>query len=456
MNTALLCGRAKVCITPPPALLPNLRGLGNQKLSPLSGEELYARALALQTGERTVLLLSCELDKVPWPRETLSAMESACGVPRDRILLFSTHIHAAPVIGDRPDEPVNDERKKEPAVRQACRQYGGFLREKLCEAAKAAVKDLRPARLCWGRGESAININRFEDRPIQTENGEPGVVTMVGVNPAGITDREIFVIKVETPEGTPLAFFLNYAVHNVTMICNRSNGDDALRISSDLAGEVCQKLEQQYPGAVVLWSSGAAGDLNPLLHNGLEEKTIPAGLAETEYAEYAKTAMAARHLADVERVIGSLSGGLPQIPLLQNQVDWCHVPGRICTRQPDGRFHIETGAHVPTYDVREHLVKIGPLVLCAFSGELFASTGLSIKRLLPGEEVIVINHDCSLMANSGYIFEDDLIRRIEHSAVHMHIPGYDEESHLLPGYIVPALLRLTENLHRRAAEETAD
>lgn len=128
----------------------------------------------------------------------------------------------------------------------------------------------------------------------------------------------------------------------------------------------------------------------------------------------------------------------------------------IRTRQPDGNFHIETGSHVPTYDVRVHLVKIGPLVLCAFSGELFASTGLSIKHLFPGEEVIVINHDCSLMANSGYIFEDDLIRRIEHSAVHVHIPGYDEESHLLPGYIVPSLLRLTEDLHRRAAEETAD
>ena len=128
----------------------------------------------------------------------------------------------------------------------------------------------------------------------------------------------------------------------------------------------------------------------------------------------------------------------------------------IRTRQPDGNFHIETGSHVPTYDVRVHLVKIGSLVLCAFSGELFASTGLSIKHLFPREEVIVINQDCSLMANSGYIFEDDLIRRIEHSTVHVHIPGYDEESHLLPGYIVPSLLRLTENLHRRAAEETAD
>lgn len=49
---ALFCGAAVRLITPPPALLKELRGLGGRRFSGQVVSDLHLRLLALQTGEK--------------------------------------------------------------------------------------------------------------------------------------------------------------------------------------------------------------------------------------------------------------------------------------------------------------------------------------------------------------------------------------------------------------------
>ena len=86
------------------------------------------------------------------------------------------------------------------------------------------------------------------------------------------------------------------------------------------------------------------------------------------------------------------------------------------------------------YEVRMHLLKIGDLALIGASGELYSSLGTALKAASDAGETVIINHDCSLMVPSGYIFDDETLERdIRHS-----LPGR-KSCFMARGYIRPAL-----------------
>lgn len=448
----LYCGAARECITPSKELLGSLSGLGGRHFSGVIVDDIFVRVIAFKSGSKTALIVAFDLDKVPYPERILEKLTKAAGIAEESIMLFSTHIHTAPVCGRRPDEPMNDSEKRAPNLRKADEKYIEFLGDCAVSASTAAIKNMNPARVGWNEGESYINVNRVQDFYAEGTDGPEGRVTSIGVNFDGPVDHKLWVMRAETLEGEPIAFMMNYAVHNVAMIWNDSDGKGNIAVSSDIGGNVSQMLEKRYPDAVAVWSSGAAGDVNPVMYNEYtiadENTGLPTSLRAKgmDAALLALKVMSHRHYADVLSVLRSVQCA-EDVELKGCAVGWTHTPGRICRGTPEGE-EVLTGEGIPTYDVREQMLLLGDVAVCGFSGELYTTLGWQVKKALIQAHVVTVNHNCSLMANSGYIFDDDAIRRIDSSVRHMHIPGYGTESHILPGHVAPALGSMTERLYK--------
>ena len=80
---------------------------------------------------------------------------------------------------------------------------------------------MQPARLSWGGGVIDFAMNRREFTPT-------GVI--LGVNPRGLTDRGVPVLRVDGADGKPCAILFGTAVHGTTL------GPNNLEICGDFAG----------------------------------------------------------------------------------------------------------------------------------------------------------------------------------------------------------------------------
>jgi hypothetical protein len=214
--------------------------------------ELFVKALALEdpAGGRLVLLTS---DLVGIPRRLSGAVAAEVrrrtGLPRERLMLTASHTHCGPVTRDNLlgmyDLPPEEAAKVGP--------YTEWLRGRMVDVIVAALADLRPARLAWGRGTAGFAVNRRKPTP-------KGIVN--DANPAGPVDHDVPVLKVEGPDGRLRAVAFGYACHNTTLQYYRWCGD--------YAGFAQQYLEEKHPGVAALFWTGCGGDANPLPRGTVE------------------------------------------------------------------------------------------------------------------------------------------------------------------------------------------
>jgi len=435
MSERLSCGAARGVITPPLELIPSLRGLGDGSFGGVL-DDLFVRVIALSAGENQALLIAFDLDKAPYPAEHIAQISTRTGIPEENISFLSIHTHTAPVTGFRSEEPVNDVRRKPVDVQTATAQYEKLVTETLLKVIDEAIGNMRPARMGYAYGKSYINVNRSQDYEYTDENGKLHRECGLGVNPEAHVERTLFVMKFEDLNGQPIAFFMNYPVHNAVLIDNRCC-DGKRGLSSDLGGAVCRLLEEKFIGSIALWSSGAAGDVNPLILNEIFYPNPQTGRAvESRLGEDITAVLmmlSARHFADVLKVIRQITCTAESVSIA-GTIAWSFTPGRNVVTGLGGATKIITGEGVDPYEIRLHLLRLGEIALLGFSGELYSALGRRLKEISPAKNTILINHDASLMARSGYIFDDETLAR----DVSNRLPGH-RSSHILPGYVLAAL-----------------
>lgn len=426
MNQKLYCGAGKANITPPAELIPLLPGLMNTRFSGIVYDELFVRAIAFRNEETTVLFVSFDLDKAPNPAESLTAISERTGIPEKNILFFGVHTHTAPVTSVRPYETKNSRLAQSEDVQAAMNAYESLVHERMMHAVESARNNLQPAKIGWSTGESYINVNRCQDYAVELPDGTVQHCCSLGANPLGPVDRTLFILKAENYEGKPIAFFVNYAVHCCIMISNNSDGSGKVGISGDLAGVTSQLMEEKY-GAVSIWSSGAAGDINPIMMNQYQYPDPKTGAAMEFQVPSAETALAAlrllssRHMADIASVVRKIHCNITDASLSAAK-GFCHTPGK----------------DAQTYSVKLHPITIGDLVFCGIGGELYTTLGWAMQKISPAAHTCIINHDASLLYPSDYVLDDDTIGRCEHNLPGHFIPGYGR-SCILPGYLADAL-----------------
>jgi hypothetical protein len=156
-------------------------------------------------------------------------VETELGSPAKNLLITATHTHSAPG------------------------QLAARYIPKIVESVRLAKQRLAPARVGYGSGVSYINVNRNIIDPKTKKWWE-------GPNYEGPSDKTVAAIKFESLSGDPIAVYYNYAMHAVTV------GQLDL-VSADAPGTTSKYIEDSFDGKIVaLWSSGAAGDQNPLYY----------------------------------------------------------------------------------------------------------------------------------------------------------------------------------------------
>jgi hypothetical protein len=116
------------------------------------------------------------------------------------------------------------------------------------EVVVQAGERLVPARLSFGSGVANFVMNRREF----TANG-----IILGVNPRGLADRSVPVLRIDSRDGQMLAVLFGASAHNTTL------GPDNYQISGDYAGFAQTFIQEKLPKVQPMFVLGCAGTPTP-------------------------------------------------------------------------------------------------------------------------------------------------------------------------------------------------
>jgi len=241
MSSNLKVGYARVNITPPMGV--NIAGYYKVRIADGVLDELEACAVAVSSGETTVLLMTidhCGVTKV-FLDEWRENIEKATGVPKEAIFIHSTHTHTGPVLIKNHSNPLTQ-------------QYEIFLASRVVDVASFALADMKDAKMGIGTGEAKnvafIRRYRMKDGTAQTN---PGVNNPDIVAPIGITDESVHVVRFDRA-GAESVVLVNFANHPDVVGGNK--------ISSDWPGMTRRQVEKAIENTKCIFFNGAQGDVN--------------------------------------------------------------------------------------------------------------------------------------------------------------------------------------------------
>jgi hypothetical protein len=210
--------------------------------------------------------------------------------------------------------------------------------------------------------------------------GKTGV--FIGLNPSGIVDNDVPVLKVERPDGSTKALLFGYACH-----CTTLGATD--EVSGDWAGYAQECLERAYPGTAALFVTGCGADANPN-PRGADMYVQQHGLALAgSVARVLNEAMIS--------VTGSISAAfdradLPLGPLPKRE----EIEARLTNSSPavvrSGKrllAMLDRGPSLPrSYPCPVQVLRFGrELTLVGLGGEVVADYSWRLRRELPHERL---------------------------------------------------------------------
>jgi neutral ceramidase len=209
--------------------------------------DLYAKALALEdsAGNRAVLVTTDLIgitEKIAAP--VFERIRQSTGLERHQVVLSASHTHSGPML-HRSNLPIPGIAPEDVANLAA---YTRELQDKLAGLVEASLKNFEPVKLSFGDGIAHFVMNRREFTP-------RGII--LGVNPRGLADRSVPVLRVSSSEGVLRAVVFSYACHNTTL--TGSN----LSLCGDYAGFAQAHIEEKHRGVQAMFMSGCGGDANP-------------------------------------------------------------------------------------------------------------------------------------------------------------------------------------------------
>lgn len=211
-------GAAVIEITPPSGLA--MSGFA-ARISPSLGahDPLTVRALVIgDTAFAVADVIGIDVD-------LSRRVRLACGLPPENVTLAATHTHGGPV-----SMPGRLAGTADPA-------FLDRLESAFVSALQLAVQRMEPVTLRGGTGmEPGIAQNRR--------------------HAGGPVDTGVPVLRLDREDDSTLAVLVSYACHPVVL------SSDNLLWTSDYPHYVRSSLEAALPGAVAIFASGCAGDVN--------------------------------------------------------------------------------------------------------------------------------------------------------------------------------------------------
>jgi hypothetical protein len=233
-------GASKADITPTESV--PLAGYNGTRMSQQVEHPIWLKALALKDDKgATSVLVTADLVGLSDKMIAVIAKNAAekHGVPRERLILNTSHNHSCPVTEDvlwlyyefTPAETVVKER------------YTTMVYAKYDEVIGAAIAALAPAELAFEQGLAGVAVNRRRSRGPESRAF------------GGQVDQDVPVITVRSG-GEIKAIVFGYSCHTTAL--------GGLSINGDYAGFAQIEVETSFPGSVALFVQNCGGDANPL------------------------------------------------------------------------------------------------------------------------------------------------------------------------------------------------
>lgn len=383
-------------------------------------DELHARSLVLDDGK--VKLVFVVVDNVEIPREVFDAAKIMIAeetqVPKERILMSSTHAHSTPFAGHEinPPEPSLSIRNHTAGTYpKPLDDYQRFVARRMADGVRVALNNLEPARIGWGVGlvpQHVFNRRWKLKSPVSNPFGvveqvqmNPGIGNPNLLEPAGPTDPQVSFISVQSLKGNPIAVLANYSLHYVGGVPKGHISADYFAVFADRLQELLKADRQDSP-FVGIMSNGTEGDTNNIDFRG----------QAVTYPPYAKMKLVANDVAqEVFRVYQTIEYK-NWVPLAAAQteltldvrkpdvktLDWAEKTMRkVKPDHPMEKVFAERTIQMKEWpekiDVILQTFRVGDVGIAAIPFEVFAETGLEIKARSPFERSFTIG-----LANGGY------------------------------------------------------
>lgn len=405
-------GAAKVDITPP--LGTYINGDFVSHYAQLIHDELYAKALVMQSEEKLIAIVV--VDICVMPKDFLDAIKSKInqelGIDPKDILISATHTHAAGSVASV-------------YLGAADLQYMKKLPALIIKAVELAKQNMRAAKVAWGSVDVPEHVlcrrYKMQDNYVP-RNPVTGGVDKIKTNPFGGEDKIIEGVNKTDPQVSFLALkgmddkwisvLGNYSLHYV--------GDwDNGTISSDYFGQFSRQIAQKLQAGddfVGMMSNGTSGDIN--IWDFMHPDRYPD-------QKFEKSRLIGGNIA--EKVVQQLQKvEWNTDPSLNTQYE--EIPLNLRKPSPDELARAEsivkesqfenmqiTDQTLPRLYAREQVllndlpdvlqfpiqaIRIGNGIIGGMGGEIFAETGLWLKANSPLKSYFTIS---LANENAGYI-----------------------------------------------------
>jgi hypothetical protein len=386
----LRVGAAAVPITPEPGT--PMAGYYSTRLAEGVEDDLFAKAIVVEQDGAKVATVVCDLISMPRAvaEDARRLIEKSTGISGERVMVSATHTHTGPTL---PTGSARD--PSEEGAADAAKRYVDTLPARIARSVSAANAALRPAKVSVGVGrEEHLSFNRRYFMKDGTVGWNPGKKNPRVVKPAGPIDPEVPVVYFETPDGRPIATYVNFAMHLDTV--------GGLKVSADYPFTLAAILAKlKGPDMVTLFSIGTAGDINHIDVSGADPQkgngeaarigTVLAGEVIKTYARLTPITTAAPR---VRREVLAL----PLAPIRPEDVE------------PAMNTAVRFGKNEPTFLERVNAYKVidvharqgrpleaevqvmalGPdLAFVALPGEIFVELGLHVKQNSPFRHTVI-------------------------------------------------------------------
>jgi hypothetical protein len=367
-------------------------------------DELHARCLVLDDGTARVAFVVCDTTMIA--RELVDRarqlISQTTGIPASHILISATHTHSSPRLVDL-------------GLGEANRRYEDFAVQRMADGVRRAINNLAPARVGWGSVQKPEHVfNRRwllkPDHSLVNPFGEktdrawmyPG--KEVALEPAGPVDPEVAFLAVQRSDGRPLAVLANYALHY-------AGGIPSGTISADYFGVFSRRLEEllgaptQDPPFVAMMSNGTCGDVagvrvggdgaaspappgpyGKMCHIGNDVgEAVAAAFKSVQFQD--RTTLA---VTESEITLGVRRPDAARLEWAKKTAISGPASTKLTRPQIYAREALHLAAMPPQEPVRLQAIRIGDIGIGAIPCEVFAETGLAIKKQSAARHTFVI------------------------------------------------------------------
>ena len=402
-------GAAAVDVTPPRFPI-SMNGQMHDQVARSAHDRLHARCLVLDDGATEVAIVV--VDSCMIPRTLFDAAKEqaskATGIAVERMMMSATHTHTAPaVIGVFQTEPDAE--------------YVRFLTSKIAEAVGHAHAGRRPARVGWAVGSDPTQVfcrrwlmkpgtaptNPFGGTKDDRAQMHPGYQNPNAIAPTGPVDPDLSLLAVQSIEGRPIALLANYGMHYA------GYGIPPGTASADYFGRFAAKVEASVgivagePAFVAILSNGPCAETHCYDYSKPKKEVTIETVSDSVARAAMETYKTIRYhdgvpikMAERRLRIGLRLPDDAEVARAKEVLD--RAKGRALKDLGEiyARETVLMSEGPRDAELKMQALRVGDLGIGAIPNEVYAETGLEIKRRSPLKPTFVIE-----LANgaSGYI-----------------------------------------------------